>query len=86
MRQRDNIDWHAQRPGSSADILFPVAGEALQAFWAILRGEIRSSRWLHYEKEAGIRPVWEDWRSEDEDGCSVCVAQSGLGDLSDGGN
>jgi hypothetical protein len=77
------MNWHAQRPGSNVDVLFPVIGEALQSFWNVLKGMLKESVWLHYEKDIAGRPVWEDWSDRLSWGrCPVCSTQAGLGDLS----
>lgn len=85
--RRQHLDWHRQRPGSSADILMPVIGEALQAFWGILRGQIRKSFWLHYEKDYSGHPVWTDWsdrrRLRKLKKCNICEKQAGLGDITE---
>jgi len=80
--RRKNMDWSEKKAGSNVDVLMPLIGEALQSFWGILRGEIRESRWLHYEKAPGCMPVWQDWsdRRWIKD-CPFCSRQSGLGDI-----
>lgn len=87
LERRRGLNWYEQRPGSNADILLPVIGEALQAFWGILRGEVKSSFWLHYEKDHQGRPVWADWSDRRRFGklrkCNICGRQAGLGDVID---
>ena len=83
--RRQHLNWHQQRPGSNPDILLPVIGEAMQAFWSILRGEIGDSFWLHYHKDHQCRPVWSDWSNRHRwrkwKKCAICGQQSGLGDM-----
>ncbi len=80
--RRSKLDWEREKGGSSADILFPVIGEVLQAFWAILRGEIKDSFWWHYTKGSNGKPDWEVWTNNRRPGrCAVCRGQAGLGDL-----
>ena len=81
-QRRAQTDWHAQRPGSNVDVLYPLIGEALQAFWNVLKGRQRESIWLHYEKDSEGRPRWHDWTNHRAWGrCPVCSRQAGLGDV-----
>jgi molybdopterin/thiamine biosynthesis adenylyltransferase len=80
--RRAQLDWRGMKAGSSADILFPVLGEAVQSFWAILSGELRHSVWWHYGKGRNGMPVWEDWSNKRSwRRCRICSHQAGLGDL-----
>jgi hypothetical protein len=84
-RRRQRIDWHRQRPGSSADILLPVVGEATQLFWAIVAGDVRESLWWHYERDRAAGPVWSNWSKRRasrraRSSCNICGTQAGLGD------
>jgi hypothetical protein len=81
-QRRSRLDWRTVKAGSSADILFPVIGEALQAFWAVMRGELRQSFWWHYGKARDGMPVWDDWSHRRSwRRCTVCSGEAGLGDL-----
>lgn len=80
--RRARLDWRKQRAGSSADILWTVLAEAMQNFWALMRGDLSESFWWHYGKGRNGMPVWEDWsRKRSWMKCRVCGGQSGLGDI-----
>jgi len=86
VERRARINWKEQRPGSNVDVLLPLIGEAIQALFAILKGEIRESMWLHYEKDTFGKPIWKDWTDRRKfRSCPVCGKQAGLGDLLPGG-
>jgi len=80
--RRARINWREQRTGSNVDVLLPLIGEALQTLWGILRSEIKESRWLHYEKDTGNLPEWQEWSDRRKFGkCLVCTEMAGLGDM-----
>jgi len=80
--RREKTQWREQRPGSSGDVLFAVAGEAQLLLWRLIKGEARSSTWLHYERQISGVPLWQEWTpsSRRTRRCRLCSSQPGRGD------
>ena len=81
--RRATTQWRGQRPGSWGDVLLPIVGESQQMFWRLLKGELRTSRWIHYEHGSDGLPLWQDWtpRQRRMRRCRICSRQAGLGDV-----
>jgi len=81
-RQRFRNDPLAERPGSSAAMIVQAIGAGMREFWRLLRGQRRSSAWLHLNANEDV-PLWQDWtRTRRQRACRACSASGleGLGD------
>jgi hypothetical protein len=80
---RDSVNWREQRPGSSGDVLFMVAGALMQEFFRVVSGRRRDSIWIHYHQDARDIPVFQDFTRRATRGCPVC-SRKGLQGRGDG--